>query len=503
MKTKQFKTLFLTFVLCGVVGSTAVSTLHAREAAPPIGAPFSFADLAETLSPAVVNVSSTQKVEEDVHMPEMPQFPPGSPFEDFFEEFMDKRGQGGGGMGAPALPSASLGSGFIIDAENGYVVTNNHVIREADEVNITLQDDSTIPAEIIGRDEKIDIAVLKVDTKKHKLDAVNFGNSDIMRVGDWILAIGNPFGLGGTVTSGIISARQRDINSGPYDDYIQTDASINRGNSGGPMFDLKGNVIGINTAIFSPTGGSVGIGFAIPSNLAKPVIDQLIKYGRTKRGWLGVRIQTVTDEIAESLGLDKARGALVASVTADGPAEKAQLKAGDVVLEFDNKPVSDMRALPRIVAETPIEKRVTLKYWRDGQEQSTEVDIGELEKAEDDGRLADKEKEVPKPAVSKAVDIIAVGVGVSKITAATRQTYKVPHNVNGLLVSEISAGGEADIKGVALGDIIVEINQQGVTEPEQMNAIIEQAIKDKKSSILLLINRVGDIRFVALKLDGE
>jgi serine protease Do len=503
MQNRKIKTLFLAFAMCGALTGATIASLDAREIKPGVNAPYSFADLAEKLSPAVVNVSSTQKVEEDVHMPEMPQFPPGSPFEDFFEEFMDKRGQGGG-LGAPALPSASLGSGFIIDAENGYVITNNHVIRDADEVNITLQNDTTIPAEIIGRDEKIDIAVLQVDAKKYKLDAVDFGSSDKMRVGDWILAIGNPFGLGGTVTTGIISARQRDINSGPYDDYIQTDASINRGNSGGPMFDLDGNVIGINTAIFSPTGGSVGIGFAIPSNLAKPVIDQLIKYGRTKRGWLGVRIQTVTDEIAESLGLDKARGALVASITPDGPAEKAKLKAGDVVLKFDGKPVSDMRALPRIVAETPIEKRVILTYWRDGKEQTTEVDIGELEKAEDDGLLAAKEAE-EEPIVDKtdSTEIPVIGMSIAKISAATRNSYNVPEDVDGVIISEITARGEADEKGLALGDVIVEINQQGVTEPKDFNDIINKAIKDKKSSVLLLVNRAGDVRFVALKLDSE
>ena len=238
--------------------------------------PDSFADLAEKLLPAVVNISSTAKVEQPEDFPDLPQFPEGSPFEDFFEEFMGRRGRG-----TPAIPPASLGSGFVIDAERGYIITNNHVISDAEEVRVTFHDDETIEAEVIGRDEKTDIAVLHVKTDK-ELTAVDFGDSQRMRVGDWVIAIGNPFGLGGTVTAGIISARQRDINSGPYDDFIQTDASINRGNSGGPMFDLEGNVIGINTAIFSPSGGSVGIGFAIPSNLAQPVIDQIIKYGRTR-----------------------------------------------------------------------------------------------------------------------------------------------------------------------------------------------------------------------------
>lgn len=504
------KPLFLNLILAAfLVTGLNLSTTTLSEArevtpAPVKNAPGSFADLAETLLPAVVNVSSTAKIEDTSQdmqgMPDFPVFPPGSPFEDFFEEFFNQRGgRGGGGLGGqPALPAASLGSGFIIDAENGYIITNYHVIKDADEVRITLHDDSTIPAEIIGRDEKIDIAVLQVKTKK-KLRAVKFGNSDRMRVGDWVLAIGNPFGLGGTVTAGIISARQRDINSGPYDDYIQTDASINRGNSGGPMFDLDGGVIGINTAIFSPTGGSVGIGFAIPSNLAKPVIDQLIKYGRTKRGWLGVRIQSVTDEIAESLGLDKARGALVASVTPGGPAEKAALQAGDIVLRFDGKEVEDMRALPRIVAETPIEKAVQIEYWRDGKLRKAKVQIGELEKAEDDGLLAEMGETAPEKA-EKETTIDLVGMSISKLNDQSREGFNVPEDVDGVLVTQTDPRGEASEKGIGTGDVIVEVNQQIVKTPAEVEAIITKAAKAKRSSILLLVNREGDVRFVALKL---
>lgn len=480
-------------------------TGNARDVIPLSNAPSSFADLAEQLLPSVVNVSSTQKIEEVEQpnlndIPNMPQFPPGSPFEDFFEDFfMDRRGTPNGGM-PQNLPAASLGSGFIIDAENGYIVTNNHVVKDADEVRITLHDDSTIPAEIVGRDEKIDIAVLKVDTKK-KLTEVKFGNSDRMRVGDWVVAIGNPFGLGGTVTSGIISARQRDINSGPYDDYLQTDASINRGNSGGPMFDLDGNVIGINTAIFSPTGGSVGIGFAIPSNLANPVIGQLIKYGRTKRGWLGVRIQTVTDEIAESLGLDKARGALVASVTPGGPAEKAKLRAGDIVLEFDGKEVEDMRALPRIVAETPIEKAVSLTYWREGKERKAKVDIGELEKAEDDGLLTAKGKKLTPETKSEDFDIL--GLSVTPLNDELREQYNISNNVTGVVITDVDRKSQAAEKDIAIGDVIIEVNQSEVNTPKDLEKIIQKAERSNKASVLLLINRNDDVRFVALKLDEE
>jgi serine protease Do len=478
-----------------------IQNVQARDIVPLQNAPSSFADLAEQLLPAVVNVSSTQKVEEDeptdLGMPDFPQFPPGSPFEDFFEEFMDRRGDQGGMQ--PSLPAASLGSGFIIDAENGYIITNNHVVKDADEVRITLHDDSTIPAEIVGRDEKIDIAVLKIETKK-TLHAVKFGNSDKMRVGDWIVAIGNPFGLGGTVTSGIISARQRDINSGPYDDYLQTDASINRGNSGGPMFDLDGNVIGINTAIFSPTGGSVGIGFAIPSNLAKPVIDQLIEFGHTKRGWLGVRIQSVTDEIAESLGLDKARGALVASVTPGGPAEGAKLQAGDIVLEFDDKPVEDMRALPRIVAETPIDKAVSLTYWRNGKERKAKVKIGELEKAEKAGGLLSSKEKDPEP-TKKSEKVDGIGMSIASLNNMFRNQYNVPDDVEGVLITQTKPRGEAAEKGLSAGDVIVEINQTPVTSTKEFVTAFKKSVKSKRSSILLLVNREGDVRFVALKLN--
>lgn len=474
-----------------------VTPAIAKEGVIPPGAPASFADLADRLLPAVVNISSTQKMEETApnmeNLPEMPQFPPGSPFEDFFEEFMNKRGQGGGESEAPA---ASLGSGFVIDAEKGYIITNNHVIKDADEVRVTFHDDSTVEAKVIGKDEKMDLAVLKVETKK-KMTAVSFGNSDVLRVGDWVVAIGNPFGLGGTVTAGIISARQRDINSGPYDDFLQTDASINRGNSGGPMFNLNGEVIGINTAIFSPSGGSVGIGFAIPSNMAGPVINQLIEFGRTRRGWLGVRIQSVTDEIAESLGLDSARGALVASVTPGGPAEKAKLEAGDVIVEFDGKPVADMRALPRVVAETPIDREVTVKFWREGKERKTTAKVGELEKAEEEGLLAEEDA-VPSDLPGTLIE--PVGMTVGMLTDTARKDYAVPADIKGVIVTETSAKSEAAEKGMEAGDVIVEINQSPILTPEEAVAAFDKAQSDKRSSVLLLVNRAGDVRFVALKL---
>src|SRR6185437_350162 len=332
-------------------------------------APDGFAELAEKLTPAVVTIASTHKA------PSIINGGQGTPFDEFFHDFFGERdgdgGDGGGGSkDAPAQPprplQQSLGSGFIIDP-SGLVVTNNHVIDDAGSITVTLSDDTNLPAEVVGRDVVTDLALLKVEAKQ-KLPVLAWGDSNKARVGDWVMAIGDPFGLGGTVTAGILSARAREINAGPYDDFLQTDASINRGNSGGPMFNMAGEVIGINTAIYSPSGGSIGIGFAIPSNLAKPVVDQIREFGHARRGWLGVNIQSVTDEIAESLGLDKPKGALIASVRDGGPAQVAGIQAGDVVLTFDGKEVHDMRHLPRIVAETPIDKTVKVKVWRKRKE---------------------------------------------------------------------------------------------------------------------------------------
>lgn len=458
--------------------------------------PVSFADMAERLLPTVVNISSTQKIDEAAmpELPAMPEFPEGSPFEDFMEEFFNRDR-----MGVPqAVPATSLGSGFVIDAKEGYIITNNHVIRHADEVRVTFHNDKTLDAEIVGSDEKTDIAVLKIDPTKANLVAANFGDSDDIRVGDWILAIGNPFGLGGTVTSGIISARKRNINAGPYDDFLQTDASINRGNSGGPMFNMDGQVIGINTAIYSPTGGSVGIGFAIPSTLAQPVIDQLIKYGETRRGWLGVRIQTVTEDIADSLGLKKVMGTLVANVTADGPAEKAGIIAGDVVLKFNGKDVKEMRELPRLVAEAEIGKPATVTLWRDGKEKDVSVTLGQLEKAEADGELTHTELPVKKQV--EGVIIEGTGLTVEPLTNQARKIHNIPESVDGVLVSMVDNNSKAAEKGFLPGDVIVEINQKSITVPADAQTAIDQAKNTGRGSVLMLVNRQGVTRFVAIKL---
>jgi serine protease Do len=323
---------------------------------------------------------------------------------------------------------------------------------------------------------------------------VTFADSDHVRVGDWIIAIGNPFGLGSTVTAGIISARSRDIRAGPYDDFLQVDAPINRGNSGGPSFNLDGEVIGINTAIFSPSGGNVGIGFAIPSNLALPVIESLKEDGRVERGWLGVRIQTVTDEIAESLGLDEAEGALVASVTPDGPAEAAKIEPGDVILEFDHKKIDRMRGLPRIVAETPIGKEVEVAIWRRGEEQSVQVTLGELPEEDELAALTEEGADTPSSA-----EIASLGVTVATISEELRTRYELGPNVNGVVIVDVLAGSAAGTESLRPGDVIVEVGQEEVNSPPEVQAKVNQAQQENKKSVLLLIDRQGDLRFVALR----
>jgi serine protease Do len=359
----------------------------AAPAASAHPAPDSFADLAEKLVPSVVNISTTQTVTSDKpgDKPGRPRLQPGSPLDEFFKDFLERNGQRNEKSEKPeprSRKATSLGSGFIVDPA-GYIVTNNHVIEGADEITVILHDDTRLKAEVLGRDGKTDVAVLKIKTDKKLVPAI-WGDSDKARVGDWVLAIGNPFGLGGSVSAGIVSARQRDIHSGPYDDYLQTDAAINRGNSGGPMFNVQGEVIGINTAIYSPSGGSIGIGFAIPSNIAREVANELISDPGhvVHRGWLGVRIQAVTDEVAETLGLDKARGALVTSVNENGPAQTGGIQPGDVILSFDGKPVVDMRHLPRLVASSSVNKTVPVGVWRKRQETVLQVKVGKLEETE-------------------------------------------------------------------------------------------------------------------------
>ena len=451
-------------------------------------APESFADLAEKLLPSVVNISSTQVVRED-RGPQAPQLPEGSPFGDSFREFFNRN------QGAPRR-ATSLGSGFIISTD-GLVVTNNHVIDGADEITVTLSDDTQHSAELVGRDPKTDLALLRIDADR-VLPAVPFGDSTKSRVGDWVVAIGNPFGLGGTVTAGIISARQRDINQGPYDSFIQTDASINRGNSGGPMFNMDGEVIGVNTAIFSPTGGSVGVGFSVPSSIVSRVISQLQQFGQTRRGWLGVRIQTVTDEIAESIGLDGTRGALVSSVTDKGPAEAGGIKAGDVILSFNGKPVDSMRELPRIVAETDIGKSVPVEVWRDERQQTVAIKIGELEEEVPVLASTGPRGNAVEPEEAAIDDL---GVSVTSITDEMRQQFNLPNELQGVVITAVEPNSAAAEKSLRPGDVIVEVSQEEVKTPGQIAEKIREARDADRSSVLLKINRNGDRRFVAVRIN--
>jgi serine protease Do len=486
-------------ILCRLAAAGVAVLLVLPTVALARPAPDSFADLAAKLLPAVVNISTTQTIKSDSKGnrggPDVPQFPPGSPFEEFFKDFLDRNHKGGASPEALPRHLTSLGSGFIIDP-SGLVVTNNHVIADADEITVTLQDDTNFKAEVVGKDTKTDLALLRIKSTK-PLASVKFGDSDQTRVGDWVLAIGNPFGLGGTVTAGILSARAREINAGPYDDFLQTDAPINRGNSGGPMFNMNGDVIGINTAIYSPSGGSIGIGLAIPSNLAKPVLDQIKIYGHPRRGWLGVNIQSVTDEIAESLGLDRPHGALIASVRDGGPAQVAGIQPGDVVLTFDGKDVTDMRHLPSIVAETPIDKVVKVTLWRKRKEETVDVKVGELEDTDQQASANPKQATPSAPVATLKV----LGLSLSNLTPDLRERYALAEDTAGVVVIDVEGNSQAAEKGVRVGDVIVEIAEEEVKSSAEITAKLDAARKAGRKSVLLLVDRQGDLRFVALKLD--
>jgi len=467
--------------------------------------PPSVADLAERLLGAVVNISTSQTVKgtEGPGAVPMPQLPEGSPFQDFFDDFFKNRG---GDKGGAAQKVQSLGSGFVIDAEQGIVVTNNHVIADADDIEVNFSDGITLKATLVGTDTKTDVAVLKVDPKGHKLTAVKFGDSTKMRVGDWVMAIGNPFGLGGTVTVGIVSARNRDINSGPYDDFIQTDAAINRGNSGGPLFNAEGEVIGMNTAIISPSGGSIGIGFSIPSQLAAGVVDQLRQYGETRRGWLGVRIQPVTDDIAESLGMATAKGALVAGVIKGGPVDNGSVQAGDVIIKFDGKDIHEMRDLPRVVAESPVGKAVDVVIVRKGVEQTVKVTLGRLEDGEklasggENGNTdQDNNGDKAAPPVSTAS---VLGMTVGELNDQTRQKFGIAADVSGVVITDVAKDSAAAERGIQPGEVITEIAQESVGTPkdvmDRIGALKEQG---RKNALLMLASKTGELRFVTIRMD--
>ncbi len=464
----------------------------------------SFAPMVERVLPAVVNISVVQKIggsQDDAESDEQPdgedqdQSPhngPQTPFDDFLRRFFEQQQQNRHGVPVPVPGQKvmALGSGFIIDPA-GYVVTNNHVVGEADKVTVIFQDNSRHPAKIVGKDAKTDLALLKIDAPQ-PLPFVKFGDSDKARVGDWVIAVGDPFGLGGTVTKGIVSARGRPVEDQSYVDFLQVDASINKGNSGGPTFDLAGDVIGINTAIFSPNGGSVGIGFAIPSNSARPVIDQLKSSGHVERGWLGVQIQEVTPEIASSIGMDSNHpiGALVAAVSDNSPAAKAGFKVGDVVEKFDGKSVDKMRDLPRLVAETNIGKSVEVTVLRSGQTVKLQATVAQLD-----------ETKVASAATGedKAGRASSLGLTLSALNPDVRKRLNVPKEIQGVLVSRVKEGSPAAEHGIEAGDVIVQVNGKDVGKPDDVVDQVKTVKPGDKKSILLLVNRRGQNRFVAIE----
>ncbi len=483
-----------------VVAATLSGLLLAGMAAAPGPAiaaapPASFADLAEQVSPSVVNISTSREVQAPSN-PGLPfQFPPGSPFEEFFRQFQDRMGRGGPDGAPQSREARALGSGFIIDTD-GYVVTNNHVIDGADQIQVTLTDGTMLPATLVGRDPQTDLALLKVEPTE-KLTAVEFGDSDSIRVGDWVIAVGNPFGLGGTVSAGIVSARGRDIHAGPFDDFLQIDAAINPGNSGGPTFSLDGKVMGVNTAIASPNGGSVGIGFAIPANLAKPIIDQLRESGSVERGWLGVQIQQVTPDLAEALDLQRPMGALVSQVMADSPAEKAGLRQGDVIIGFDGSSVDEMRDLPRLVAAVPAGKAVEVELWRNKKATTVEVSIGKLE-ANDEVAAAQPGSAAPSDAAG--TQLAALGATLAPVTDELKSRFQLAPEAAGVIIVGLDPDGPAAEQGLREGDLIEKVSQEDVETPADVARLAEAAQSSKQSALLLLVNRQGDSLFVAVKL---
>jgi serine protease Do len=491
---------FRTLILQTRPPALAAATLAAILFAPPTVShaargPDSIADVAEKVIDAVVNISTSQKVE--ARNSPMPQLPNDPQLDELFRDFFNRRGAPGDPQNRERSPRRvnSLGSGFIIDP-SGIVVTNNHVISEADEITVILNDGTRLKAELIGKDQKTDLALLRVKPDK-PLKAVKFGESEKLRLGEWVIAIGNPFSLGGSVTAGIVSARNRDINSGPYDNYIQTDASINRGNSGGPLFNLDGEVVGINTAIISPSGGSIGIGFAVPAKTAVPVIDQLRQFGETRRGWLGVRIQQVTDEIAESLNIKPPRGALVAGVDDKGPAKPSGIEPGDVIVKFDGKEIKEMRDLPRVVADTPVGKQTPVVVIRKGKEETKTVTLGRLEDGEKVAAAEPKNGGVPDQNVVKKT----LGIELANMSGDLRKRYNIKDTVNGVVITGIDASSPAADKRLSPGDVIIEIAQEAVANTDDFQAKVDKLKKDgRKSALLLIAGADGELRFVALSL---
>lgn len=459
--------------------------------------PRTVAPLVKKLAPAVVNISTSQKIA-GTSRRALPSVPEGSPFEDLFEDFFDNQGGNDG-----RRKVASLGSGFVIDGVEGLVVTNNHVIDGADEIEINFSDGRTLKVEkVLGIDKKTDLALLKVNPER-PLPSVQFGESERVEVGDWVLAIGNPFGLGGSVSVGIISAKQRDIKTGPYDDYLQTDAAINKGNSGGPLFSMDGEVIGVNTAIISPTGGSIGIGFAVPASVASVVVDQLRRFGETRRGWLGVRIQTVTEDLAQSLKVPAEKGAFVASVTEGGPAEKGGIKAGDIIVSYNGKPIEEMRTLLRMVAQTTEGTRAPVVVVRDGEQVTLDVEIGRLQEDADTADGAGREKRSDNSSQAKELAKGPIGgLEFAEMTEALAQQFNIPQDSEGLVVTSVAPDSAADQRGITPGARLVAIGATPITSGDDLRAALKEALDaDRKNVRLVLEMPDGKKRFLVHRMD--
>lgn len=489
--------------LATFVAAAAVALTLIAQPALARGTPESFADVVENVMPAVVNISTVQMVESRRGSRNIPQLPRGGPWDEMFKDFLEQFGeqlpQGEGeDSDAPRRRARSLGSGFIIKSD-GLIVTNNHVIEDADEIQVLLADDTILEAKVIGRDPQGDLALIKVEADK-PLPILKWGDSDKMRVGDWSIAIGNPFGIGVTVTAGIVSARSRRLSNGSaYDDYLQTDAAINRGNSGGPLINMDGEVIGINTAIFSPTGASVGIGFASPSNLARNVIGDLQEFGRARRGWLGVRFQAVSAEIAESFGLEEAQGALVAEVVEDSPAEKAGVQSNDVILTFDGKPV-DGEKFPLMVSAVELDTKIKMTVLRDGKEKALTVVIGELE---EENMVVASRGDAPRGLVRpERKEIDELGVTVAELSRSVRDEYELPEDITGLVIVEVDDESDAAQKGLRRGDIIAEVQQQPVETAEEAEEVIAEALSKDRKVVLLRVQNGENFRLVPVRI-GE
>lgn len=483
------------------VSVAALALTLSAQLAEARGTPETFADVVEDVMPAVVNISTTQLVESRRRSPRnMPQIPRGGPWDEMFRDFLDQFGDqlpqdGDGDSDRPRRRARSLGSGFVIDS-TGLIVTNNHVIEDADEIRVLLADDTILEAEVIGRDPQGDLALIKVEVDR-PLPVLQWGDSDKMRVGDWSVAIGNPFGIGVTVTAGIVSARSRRLSNGSsYDDYLQTDAAINRGNSGGPLINMDGQVIGINTAIFSPTGASVGIGFASPSNLARGIISDLEEFGRARRGWLGVRFQAVSAEIAESFGLEEAQGALVAEVVEGSPAERAGIVANDVILTFDGKPV-DGRKFPLMVAAVELDTEIEMTVLRDGRARNLTVVIGELE---EDNIVVASRGDGRRNTTPQRKEIEELGVTVAELSPKIREQYELPAEISGLVIVDVDDESDAASKGLRRGDIIAEVQQQPVETAADAEEVIADAKSKDRKVVLLRVQKGENFQLVPVRL---